>query len=136
MGNHSPESSSVREMMYRSNASNHARNNGMENPLSKMALDYWYQVLMAVCVVVFLLCGAGVLKAFPVIPTAAISAGGLFIGLGEWINHPLQTAVVGATAYLPGGVITGHPRKNSPIGVLFVIAGLSLVGFGVYRVLI
>ena len=40
----------------------------MENPLSKLALDYWYQVLMVVCVLVFLLTGAGILKEVPVAP--------------------------------------------------------------------
>lgn len=105
----------------------------MENPLSKLSLDYWYQVLMVVCVIVFLLSGAGMLKAFPVAPTAAISAGGFFIGLGEWINHPLQTTIASATAYLPGGVFTGHPRRNGPLGLLFVVLGLVLVGYGLYN---
>ena len=104
------------------------------NPLSKLALDYWYQVLMVVCVVVFLLAGAGLLKAFPVAPTAAISAGGFFIGLGEWINHPLQTAIMRATAYQPGGVLTGHPRSNSIIGVAFVLLGVALVAVGSYLI--
>ena len=102
------------------------------NPLSKLALDYWYQVLMVVCVVVFLLAGAGILKAFPVPPTAAISAGGFFIGLGEWINHPLQTAIMRATVFQPGGVLTGHPRNNKVIGVAFVALGVALVAYGVY----
>lgn len=103
------------------------------NPLSKLALDYWYQVVMVVCVVIFLLGGAGILKEFPVAATAAISAGGFFIGLGEWINHPLQTTIVHATAHSPGGVMTGHPRSNSIIGVSFVIVGIGLVCFGLYR---
>jgi hypothetical protein len=107
----------------------------MENPLSRMALEYWYQVFMVVCVIVFLLCGAGMLKAFPVLPTAAISAGGFFLGLGEWINHPLQTTIVNPTAFQPGGIITGHPRSNSAIGIMFVIVGIGLVGFGMYRML-
>ena len=103
------------------------------NPLSKLALDYWYQVFMAVCVVIFLLVGAGTLKEFPVAATAAISAGGFFIGLGEWINHPLQTTIVHATAYQHGGVMTEYPRSNSIIGVAFVVVGVGLVGYGLYR---
>lgn len=102
------------------------------NPLAKLALDHWYQVLMVVCVVVFLLSGAGILKAFPVPPTAAISAGGFFIGLGEWINHPLQTVIMRATAYQPGSVLAGHPRSNKIIGVAFVALGIALVVYGVY----
>lgn len=102
----------------------------MDNPLSKLSLDYWYHVLMVVCVVVFLASGSGVLKELPLVPTVAISAGGFFLGLGEWVNYPLQTSVMPATAYQRGGVITGHPRKNKLIGVLFVLLGLGFIGFG------
>lgn len=102
------------------------------NPLSKLALDYWYKVLMVVSVAIFILAGAGFLKAFSVAPTATISAGAFFISLGEWINHPLQSAIIPGNAYHPSGVISGHPRKNSTIGVIFVLLGISLVGYGVY----
>jgi small neutral amino acid transporter SnatA (MarC family) len=102
------------------------------NPLPKLALDYWYQVLMVVCVAVFLLAGAGILKAFPVAPTAAISAAGFFVGLGEWINHPLQISIMRSTAYQPGGVLTAHPRDNKIIGVAFVALGVTLIAYGVY----
>jgi hypothetical protein len=107
----------------------------MPNPLSKLALDYWYQVLMVVCFVVFLLAGTGVLKAYPTLPTAVISAGGFFIGLGEWINHPLQTTIMHPGPYCEGGILTGHPRSNSFIGVIFLILGLSLVLYGGYIIL-
>ena len=107
----------------------------MENPLSKLALDYWYQVLLVVSVVVFLLVGAGMLKAFPVVPTATIAAGTFFVSLGEWVNHPLQSKILSATAYRPGGIITSHPRANSAIGVFFVMLGFLLLVFGGYRAL-
>lgn len=107
----------------------------MDNPLSKLALDHWYQVLMVVGIVVFILAGMGVLKAFPVAPTALISLGGFLVGVGEWINHPLQTALMPATARFPGGVITGHPRSPKVIGVAFDILGLALIGIGFYKLL-
>jgi hypothetical protein len=47
------------------------------NPLSKLALDYWYKVVMVVGDAVVLRSGGGVFSAFPVGATAAISAGGL-----------------------------------------------------------
>jgi hypothetical protein len=105
----------------------------VENPLSKLALDYWYKVVMVASLVIFLLCGAGLLKSFPIVPTAVISLGSFFIGLGEWINHPLQTSLLAASAYHPAGVLTGHPRSNKPIGVLFIVLGLAGVGFGAYK---
>ena len=107
----------------------------MDNPLSKLALDYWYQVLMVVCVVIFIMCGAGMLQAFQVAPAAMISGGGFFVGLGEWINHPLQTAIRLDQFDRATGIISGHPRKNSPIGICFVVGGLCLVFFGSFRAL-
>ncbi len=99
----------------------------MTNPLSKLSLDYWYHVVMVVSVVVFLSVGSGVLSAFPTAPTAIISLGAFFIGLGEWTNHPLQTVLV------HGGVMTSHPRSPEPIGNAFDILGFCLVAFGIYR---
>lgn len=105
----------------------------MDNPLSKLALDYWYKVVLVVCIAIFLLTGAGLLHTFPTVPTAIISLGGFFVGLGEWINHPLQTALVPPSAYHPPGVLKGHPRKPTLLGVAFLVFGLVLVGVGVYK---
>ena len=103
------------------------------NPLSKLELDYWYKVLMVVSVVVFLLAGSGVLKALPVAPTILISIGAFFVGLGEWINHPLQTGFLAPNAYRPSGVVTSHPRSNKFIGVGFLLLGLVLILWGIFR---
>jgi hypothetical protein len=105
----------------------------MDNPLSKLALDYWYQVLMVVSVAVFLLTGAGILKAFPTVASALISLGCFGIGLGEWINHPLQTSLLPPNAYHPGGILTSHPRRVSAVGSLFLLLGLILTAFGIVR---
>ncbi|MEI2635587.1 MAG: hypothetical protein V9E92_01830 [Methylotenera sp.] len=99
----------------------------MDNPLSKLALDYWYQVVMVVGIVVFLLAGAGLLKAYPAIPTSLISLGAFFIGVGEWINHPLQTKLH------PIGIIRGHPRNAKFGGIAFDILGACLIIFGCYK---
>jgi len=107
----------------------------MDNPLSKLALDYWYHVLMVVGIVVFLAAGAGLLPTFPTAPTALISLGVFFIGLGEWINHPLQTALIPATASFPSGVISGHPRSPKILGIAFDILGLALICVGLYKFL-
>jgi hypothetical protein len=107
----------------------------MDNPLSKLALDYWYQVLMAVGIAVFLAAGAGLLSVFPTVPSAVISLGCFFVGLGEWINHPLQTALMRASAYHPGAVITGHPRNPKFAGVAFDVLGAVLICIGLYKLL-
>jgi hypothetical protein len=106
--------------------------NDATNPLSKLVLDYWYKVIMAVSSVTFILCGMGLLVAFPVALTASVSGGMFFIGLGEWVNHPLQTKILPANAYYPAGKITGHPRNNSFIGVFFVFIGLAIACGGIY----
>ena len=62
-----------------------------------------------------------------------ISLGAFFIGLGEWVNHPLQTGLLPASAHHPAGVLTAHPRSNKPIGLLFVLLGIAVAGSGVYR---
>jgi hypothetical protein len=105
----------------------------MENPLSKLDLDYWYKVLMVVSVAILILAGTGVLKAFPTVPTALISLGCFFIGLGEWQNHPLQTGFLPPTAYHPGGVLTSHPRHSNAVGTFFLVLGLILAAVGVYK---
>ena len=105
----------------------------MENPLSRLALDYWYQVLIVVSIVIFLLSGAGFLKSFPTDPTALISLAGFWIGLGEWVNHPLQTSLMPPTAYHPAGIVTGHPRRPSAMGNFFLLLGLVLLALGIYK---
>lgn len=105
----------------------------MDNPLSKLALDYWYQVLMVVGIVIFLLTGAGLLKAFPTMPTALVALGTFWLGIGEWINHPLQTILKAADASFPGGVLTGHPRNPKPLGLVFDLLGIVLIIFGGYK---
>ena len=102
----------------------------MDNPLSKLALDYWYQVLMVVGIVIFLLVGAGILKAYPTIPTSLVSLGIFWLGLGEWINHPLQTKLMPASVSFPGGIVIGHPRNASFSGVAFDVLGIGLIIFG------
>lgn len=57
-----------------------------------------------------------------------LSLGIMFIGVGEWVNHPLQTRLMKPSSYAPnGGVITGHPRSACAIGNLFDVLGFVLV---------
>lgn len=101
----------------------------MDNPTTKFALDHWYKVLMAGGLLVLCLTGAGLLKEFPTAATALVALGTFFIGMGEWINHPLRTAVH------PRGIVTGHPRNASAPGVFFDLLGGALLLFGLYRFL-
>lgn len=84
---------------------------------------------MVVGVVVFLAAGTGLLKVFPAGPTALVSLGTFWVGLGEWVNHPLQTRLV------PGYKITGYPRNASLLGVFFDLLGLVLIAVGLYKLI-
>lgn len=105
----------------------------METPFEKLALDYWYKALMAGGAVVFILVGAGLIKEFPKAPTALISLGSLFFGMGEWINHPLQTKLLQGGFNSPSGIIKGHPRSARTSGVLFDLLGGTLICYGLVR---
>jgi hypothetical protein len=102
----------------------------MDNPTTKFALDHWYKVLMAAGLLVFCLAGAGLLAQFPTAPTALVAAGVFFIGMGEGINHPLQTHV-----YQRGDISTAHPRSAGPAGLFFDALGAGLIALGLYRLL-
>lgn len=106
----------------------------MDNPLSQLALDYWYKVVMVVCVIIFMLIGSGHLPEFPTAPTALISIGGFFIGLGEWINHPFQTIVIQRDAFTRD-ILEGHLRRNSQLGICLDVFGVLLVLAGIYKML-
>lgn len=57
-----------------------------------------------------------------------LSLGAMFIGLGEWINHPIQTKLMLHTIYAQNGeIITGHPRNPSNLGNLFDVLGFVLL---------
>lgn len=109
----------------------------MDNPLSNLALDFWYKVVLAVGVVVFLLSLTFELKGVSNSIALLISLGASFIGLGEWVNHPKSTSIVPPNDTYPGYMqIEHHKRKNTLLGNLFLILGLALVGYGIYRALI
>ena len=101
----------------------------MENSLAKLKLDYWYKVVILIAFSVFIANGGGYLKEYPTNPTALISLGSIFIGLGEWKNHPLQTVLYSH------GVGSSYPRKFSFIGSLLVFAGSILCWLGLRELL-
>lgn len=59
------------------------------------------------------------------------------MGIGEWVNHPLQTALMPPSIYSPGGgIIRGHPRKANALGTAFDLLGAILVGVAVYKIIL
>jgi len=107
----------------------------MTNPLSKLKLDYWYKALVALSAVLLLMSLTVDLKGIENSIAQLLCLGSLFIGIGEWINHPLQTAIMPPNAYYaPGGAkITSYSRKPCLLGSLFDVLGFTIVAVGVYK---
>ncbi len=97
----------------------------MENPLSKLALDTWYKVMISLCTIVFLSAGAGLLPNLPSKPTLLISLGGILLGCGEWKNHPLRTQIqeVWGQRFLG----SGYKRAFSLTGTILCLIGIYLI---------
>lgn len=87
--------------------------------MSGFNLQHWYKGAVAASVAMI---GLGAVADDPKIVAFAI--GLLLIGLGEWINHPFGSAVVGSAfeRYL----ISGETRNNKPLGVIIVLIGAAL----------
>ena len=99
----------------------------MGSPLSSLKIDYWYKAVLVISTALLVIALTVPMQGVPNSAIALLSLSGVFIGLGEWINHPLQERIGG------GFKISGHPRNNSPLGVLLVAAGLALAGYGIYK---
>jgi hypothetical protein len=100
----------------------------MSTGLSGFIPDKWYKVMIGV---------GGAFFAYSITvkfigienkPIQQISAAMFFIGLGEWINHPLRCKIVPATFVSPGYTTSGHHRSPSLIGRLFdILGGILLI---------
>lgn len=101
----------------------------MSNPLESLKIDYWYKAVLAISTVLLIITLTVPLQGLSNSTIALICLGGVFIGLGEWINHPLQTKV----GY--NFKITSYPRRLTFLGSVFVIFGLVLAGYGASKLL-
>lgn len=93
-----------------------------------LKVEHWYHLFVALgatgTVVSLSVDVRGIANAHALL----LSLGIMFIGVGEWINHPLLTRLMRPSSYAPGGgVITGHPRKASALGNLFDVLGFTLL---------
>lgn len=102
----------------------------------RLEIKHWYQVLVYLGIAGMIASMTIELHGIENAHAILLFLGMLLFGLGQWINHPLQTSVVAPNRYLPGGgTITGHPRSAKPLGIVFEIAGMALTGFAVYQVI-
>ena len=111
----------------------------MTNPLSNLKIDYWYKAVVVLAA--FLLVISLTVELIDIENTLAqlICLGVLLIGIGEWINHPLQTEIVPPNTYRnapTGGVITGYNRQGSLLGICFDILGFIFIAIGVCKLIL
>jgi len=106
------------------------------NPLGKLVIDYWYKAVAVAGLSVLILSLTVSLVSIDNNAVQLISLGAFFIGLGEWVNHPLQISLMPASALYPAGKLMGHPRNSSFIGIMLDFLGCLLIGIGVYKLLV
>ena len=107
----------------------------MDKFFSWLKIEYWYHVFV-------LLGGAGTfisllfdIKGIKNAHALLLCLGIFFIGIGEWINHPLQTEIVRPHVTIPsGGVFESHKRNSNLIGSLFDILGFILIATAICKI--
>ncbi|MFC1453812.1 hypothetical protein ACFLQL_01380 [Verrucomicrobiota bacterium] len=98
------------------------------NPLSSLKIDYWYKALLVLASCTLLVSLSVEMKGVENCVVQLISLSAIFIGIGEWMNHPLQTRIT------PGYKITGYPRINTFGGNSFDLVGLLLLIVGIIKI--
>jgi hypothetical protein len=102
----------------------------MTNPLPTLQVDTAYKGVIAVSAVVLIAA-----LAVSNTPVAVIALGFLFVGFGEWINHPQRSGYIPPSAYNPAMAVTSTARNPSALGWFVDGVGGLLIGLGVYRLL-
>lgn len=110
---------------------------GMSNPLHNLKIDYWYKAALVVGAVVLITALTVELKGVENSIVQLIALGTILVGIGEWINHPLQTQIVPPSPRNPTWLKgEGYLRKNSALGLLFVISGVGFIGLGIWKLVV
>lgn len=93
------------------------------NPLSSLKIDYWYKLLPVIGTITMIIGLTLDVKGVTNIFVLLVSLGVILIGIGEWINHPLQTKVG------PTYKIVSYNRLNTWAGNCWDLVGLSVIGY-------
>jgi hypothetical protein len=101
----------------------------MQNPLSRLALDAWYKVIIVVGTFIILLNGAGLLPKYPIKETLMIGLGCIIWGIAEWINHPMHETVHPKQYGFPSHVTIDRCWRPSIPGLILDAVGLGLIIF-------
>ena len=101
-----------------------------DNPLSGLKLDYWYKLLPLLGTITLIIGLTVDVKGIANSFVQLVSLGVIFVGIGEWINHPLQVKIA------PGFKITSYNRKNTFAGNVWNLFGVTFIGYAIYKHLI
>jgi hypothetical protein len=100
-----------------------------------LKVEHWYHLFVALGATGVVVSLSIEVKGIANAHSLLFSVGLLFLGVGEWINHPQQTNLMRPTINAPnGGVVSGHPRFNSILSLGFDLLGLALLGVALYKI--
>ena len=97
-----------------------------ENPLSTLKIDYWYKMLPVVGTLTLIIGLTVEIKGVTNTLVQLVSIGVIFLGIGEWINHPLQTQI-GA-----GFKITSRNRLNTFAGNAWDVVAVVMIVYAFF----
>lgn len=101
----------------------------MANPLDNLKIDYWYKMLPVIGGLTLVLSLTTEMLVANNVTVSLLSLSAIFIGIGEWINHPLQV-VIGH-----GCKLTSYNRKNIFWGNAWNVLGGALILYALYSYL-
>ena len=108
----------------------------MINPLGNFQVKDWYHIMIVAGFFLFLLSLTVPLIGVDNNVIQLFSLSMFFYGFGEMLNHPLQQKLRQADEYCPTPMVgTGHPRKNSIVGIFFLFVSASLFVASAYKLL-
>jgi len=92
----------------------------MNDLLKNISLDYWYKLMIVIGLFFLTISLTVPVQMISNAALALMALGTMLVGIGEWVNHPFQSAI-----NLGLGIeINHHNRRNHPGGVVTVIVGL------------
>lgn len=94
------------------------------NPLSNLAIDYWYKAVLVIATCVLIAALSVEMQGVENNVVQLLAMGLILVGLGEWINHPLQVSIA------PAYKITSYRRSSSFGGNLLDLIGVVLMVIG------
>ena len=100
-----------------------------------LKVEHWYHLFVALGATGTVVSLSVEVKGIANAHALLLSLGLMFVGIGEWINHPLQTRLMHPSIYAPGGgVLTSHPRRSCVLGNGFDLLGIALLGVALFKI--